>query len=335
MSDNVSWHFARGTRQSVSLDGSFSSRDPANQRIFNWTAIFDEVSDFEANTRGISGGVGAIVSTKKSPPSVSDRIDNAALGHAGLNGSSDQVADPTNPAGIPAACVLPDWQEITEWVQTIRSPRAPANLAEADVEAGKQLFASAGCGGCHGGDKWTISTRFYTPSKDVMAALATKTWKPPYAFPEALLPTARVTDRVMRGQATSGAFDQIQCILRPVGTFDVADAEAGISELRQDMKTPSQGNEALGRGFNPPSLLGLSLGAPYLHAGNALTLESLFSDTFKPHHTALNAAFLSEAEPTRQAHVARLVAYLLSIDESTEPVTIPAPGAGGGDFCAQ
>ena len=63
-SDNVTWHFARGPRQSVSLEGTFSSKDPSAQRILNYTAIFDEISDFEGNTRGISGGVGAIVSAK-------------------------------------------------------------------------------------------------------------------------------------------------------------------------------------------------------------------------------------------------------------------------------
>src|SRR5439155_26669543 len=50
LTDNVTWYFARGPRQSISLDGSFSSKDPHDQRIFNWTAIFDEISDFELNT---------------------------------------------------------------------------------------------------------------------------------------------------------------------------------------------------------------------------------------------------------------------------------------------
>ena len=68
LTDNVTWYFARGPRQSTSLDGSFASKDPDDQRIFNWTAIFDEVDDFENNTRGVSGGVGAIVSGVSAPP---------------------------------------------------------------------------------------------------------------------------------------------------------------------------------------------------------------------------------------------------------------------------
>jgi hypothetical protein len=67
LTDNVTWYFARGPRQSVSLDGTFASSDGADQRILNWTAIFDEVDDFELNTRGVSGGVGALVSAVSMP----------------------------------------------------------------------------------------------------------------------------------------------------------------------------------------------------------------------------------------------------------------------------
>ncbi len=67
LSDNITWKFGRGPRQSVSLDGTFSKTDPTNQRIFNWTGIFDEVADFEGNVRGISGGKGAITDDTETP----------------------------------------------------------------------------------------------------------------------------------------------------------------------------------------------------------------------------------------------------------------------------
>lgn len=347
-SDNVSWSFARGPRQSTSLDGSFSKKDPNDQRIFNWTAIFDEVDDFEGNTRGISGGVGAIVSKATAPISNADRIDIATAphNHTGLNGSATQAADKTNPAGLPAASVLSDWEEITEYLKTIRPPRAATGLDPAKVALGKQLFSSDGsCQGCHGGDKWTISKRFYTPSIQTMTDLRGKTWSAPAGFPAALLPTEsgtgsmRLDPASLPDPATIGNFDQILCILRPVGTFNVADAISGVSEFRQNSNatTPvaAQGNQAFGRGFNPPSLFGLSTGAPYLHAGNAATLESLFSPTFKAHYAALAPNFLSEANPTERAqNLSALVQYLLSIDEATPTVAIPAAGAQGGDFCS-
>jgi hypothetical protein len=69
-------------------------RTPNDQRIFNWTAIFDEVADFEGNTRGISGGVGAIVSKATSTPPSQRRPHRprggpagAPQNHGGLNGS--------------------------------------------------------------------------------------------------------------------------------------------------------------------------------------------------------------------------------------------------------
>jgi mono/diheme cytochrome c family protein len=321
----------------MSLDGSFSKKNPDDQRIFNWTAIFDEVSDFEGNTRGISGGVGAIVHTKSAPPNVADRIDLAAIGHANLAGSAEQVVDLTNPASIPQPNVLSDWEEIKEYTKTIRAPRKPSNLDGAKIAAGRTIFQADGtCQGCHGGDKWTISTRFYTPSKEQNDALAAKTWAPPSGFPTALLPAA--DQKFMRfGNGNVAAFDQFQCILRPVGTFAKADTLMGQQiELRQDMTTPAQGNQANGNGFNPPSLFGVSVGAPYLHAGGAATLESLFSTTFKTHYQAISPNLFAESDPQeRAAKVEQLVQFLLSIDESSETIGIPSAGAQGGDFCAK
>lgn len=334
LSDNVTWFFGRGPRQSVSLDGSFSKKDKTDQRIFNWTALFDEVADFEGNTRGISGGVGAIVSDKGPPPDVAHRITNAA--HAGLSGSADNLADPENPLALDPAPVLDDWSNIKAYVQSIRSPRKPANLDAAKVAAGKTLFVNDGsCIGCHGGDKWTISTRFYTPAANVTANLSTTAWAQPAGFPSTLLPAA--DQRFMRfANGNPAALDQLQCILRPVGTFGKADALMGqVVELRANMATPAQGDEPNGNGYNPPSLLGVQVGAPYLHAGGAATLESLFSSSFKAHYGTLAPNFLQETEPAaRAAKVEQLVQFLLSIDADAQATTIPAAGAQGGDFCA-
>ena len=130
-----------------------------------------------------------------------------------------------------------------------------------------------------------------------------------------------------------GAFDQIQCVLRNVGTFGVSPIDVGVAEVRADMTTPAQGNQPTSNGFNPPSLLGLSVGAPYFHAGNARTLEELFSSDFGPHWKALsqNVNFLGQA-----GDIDKLVAYLLSIDGAKTTIPLPAAaGAEGGDFCAQ
>ncbi|HVH47723.1 MAG TPA: hypothetical protein VM925_35550, partial [Labilithrix sp.] len=336
LSDNVTWFFARGPRQSTSLDGSFSKKDASDQRLFNWTAIVDEIADFEGNTRGISGGVGAIVHTKSAPPNNADRIDPAAVGAAGLSGSIEDVVDRTNPLGLAQKNILADWEEIKAYVQQIRPPRRPSNLDEAKVVAGRQAFVGDGsCQGCHGGDKWTISRKFYDASIATNDALTSTAWAPPAGFPVALLPAA--DQRFMRfANGDVGAFDQIQCILRPVGTFAKADAVMGQSaELRQNMTTPGQGAETNGNGFNPPSLLGVQVGAPFFHAGGAATLESLFSPTFKEHYQALAPNLLTEADPNdRAAKVEALVHFLLSIDGDATTVGSPtSAGAQGGDFC--
>ena len=145
-----------------------------------------------------------------------------------------------------------------------------------------------------------------------------------------------VAEGIFHSRMWHAAFDQIQCILRPVGTYGVADELTGISELRQDMVTPAQGNELDGKGYNPPSLLGVNTGAPYLHAGQAASLESLFSETFRTHFAALSPNFLTDVDANvRKQQVRQLVAYLLSIDADAEVVNAPVQaGAAGGDFCA-
>ena len=107
-----------------------------------------------------------------------------------------------------------------------------------------------------------------------------------------------------------------------------------VLELRQDMVTGAQGAGGVNAndfttGFNPPSLLGLQVGAPYFHAGNARSLEELFTADFAGHHqSAITSVFAPTAAQVRQ-----LVAFLLSIDESTTPLGIPSLGASGGDLC--
>lgn len=341
LSDNVTWYFARGPRQSVSLEGSFATADPNDQRIFNWTAIVDEIADFEGNTRGISGGKGAIVDA------MDNRIDLAAETppQQGLQGSSKDAADPMGMSAHPHS-MLPDWLEIEAWVKTIRSPRKPTNLVQAEVDEGKKIFTDpqqGNCVGCHGGAKWTVSTLFYTPGdlpnaatmSAAMTSLSNQSWNvalngfPSALFPVVAPPANLMTDARMRFGAPPGA-EQIQCALRPVGTFGVSPMDVSVLELRQDMTTAGQGNADTGKGYNVPSLLGMQVGAPYFHAGNARTLEEVFDDAlFKAHHSsAVAQVFTMDATKAKQ-----LTAYVLSIDENEPIAPLPVKGAQGGSLC--
>lgn len=342
LTDNVTWYFARGPRQSTSLDGSFATNDGTDQRIFNWTAIFDEIADFEGNTRGVSGGVGAIVSVVSNPPVNADRIDTGVIvpPQQGLQGSSADTADPMG-AGPGPHSVLSDWKEVTEYIKTIRSPRRPVSLSAADVTAGKALFGAAqgNCIGCHSGAKWTISKVFWPVGNVANAATADAAltslsnidWNVALnGFPQALWPINPMSMAASRMRAGNppGA-EQIQCILRPVGTFGVSPPAVNALELRQDMVTAAQGAADAGRGFNPPSLLGTQVGAPFYHAGNARSLEESLDAIFIGHYQSAVAQVFNPTAAQKQ----QLVAYLLSIDEDEMPFDIPAKGASGGDIC--
>ena len=345
LTDNVTWYFGRGPRQSTSLDGSYDSSDSTQRRVFNWTAIFDETHDFELNTRGNSGGVGAIVHAASTPLAAADRIHfdgttpvpmgnmATATPQAGLAGSTTSMM-PGGPNAVRS--VLADWDRIDDYLQTIRSPRAPSNLVAADVTAGRALFEANQCAGCHGSSMWTISRVFYTPSESNNAAsgtLRSTNYTAPGPFPRLLNPATDLMSRTapLRFPAgmTAAANDQIQCVLRAVGTFPgtgenlVGPAGAPGREVRTNMMTPAQG----ATGFNPPSLLGLATGAPYFHAGNARTLEETFDATFQAHHTSLSTNFLLTGD--RDTQIRQLVAFLLSIDEGTTAVAVPGVSALG------
>src|SRR5207237_191535 len=61
-SDNVTWMFDAGPRQTIPLDGTFDPKKKSKigQRVLNWSAVRDEVQDFELNTRNVFGGRGLI-----------------------------------------------------------------------------------------------------------------------------------------------------------------------------------------------------------------------------------------------------------------------------------
>ncbi|MBX3229667.1 MAG: hypothetical protein KIT84_04970 [Labilithrix sp.] len=338
LSDNVTWFFPRGARQPNSLDATFDSKNPNDSRFHNWTAVQDEVSDHEMGAiRGTMGGVGAIVKNGALDPV--NRIAIDRIGQAGLAGSSAQAADPANPGSLAEACVVDDWAQVTAFFKSIRSPKRPSTLDAAKVDQGRALFQEGNCQGCHGGPKWTTSKVFYTPDSTnaVNNALKDRSWSAAVlaaSYPPSLLPAVTPLNQNMRYNGTNGGLDSMICALRPVGTFGVAEAAVGVAELRQDMATPGQGNELDGKGYNVPSLLSMTVGAPYLHAGQVRTLEALLASPFEVHREALKSGFLAPGTPDREAKVAALVQFLLSIDEAAAPLAEPALGPNGGSFCA-
>lgn len=148
LTDGVAWMFPAGPRVSTPLNSTFA-KGGTNQRALNWSAIFDEVEDFELNTRGVAGGSGL--------------IRNA-------DGTQDTNV---NAFTVPSHGRSPDRDSITDYVRFgIRSPISP--IAANDVRAlqGRRVFKAAGCPACHGGANWTASRVEFPPPPPSTALLA-------------------------------------------------------------------------------------------------------------------------------------------------------------------
>ncbi len=321
--DNVTWTFPAGPRQSVDLTATFDSSGSV-QRILNWTAIFDEIHDFELNTRGVANGTGAIVSdaalNEDGTPNLDARIDFVGAGGVGdpQNGFNRGSA-----AAVAAGGATPeDWDRIEEYIRSLRSPNGRSRT-EGDPEAGRQVFLDGGCQNCHGGALWTLSERYYNPLLDSDASVVTLADAGVADVGDVrgdqLASTDTSTFSVIDLDA-NGPPHRHSCVVRIVGTFDADGPDGfGAAELRQN------GGNAQGLdGFNVPSLLGIGMGAPFFHNGAAASLEQLLSNDFGDHLRSGNQVF----SPTEQER-ADLVAFLQSIDDETE--TIPVPE--GQNFC--
>jgi YVTN family beta-propeller protein len=189
LSDGVVWAFAAGPRKSIPLNGTFSPKNPTgDQRVLNYSAIFDELEDFELNIRGVSGGQGLIVAeggTDPDPNVKSFDPPNAGRSQLHVNG-------------------IPAWDAIVAWTQSrIASPASPYRGVDPNSELGQQialgreLFTQANCQVCHGGAKWSTSQVDYARVSP---------------FPETLT----------QGVDPEPPLGQLGRFLRPVGTFDPA-----------------------------------------------------------------------------------------------------------------
>ncbi len=316
LSDNITWAFAAGPRQATSMDGSFSHGDgPQKQRIFNWTGIFDEIHDFERNTRGVSGGLGAITTSATNECGMIAKEQPVDVPADGLGPSLKEIQDTT--AGI---CVK-DWDDIDEFIKTIRPPRGLRGLDPQAVARGAQLFSVDGaCTKCHGGNGWTVSRRFFEPAAATNAALKMTPFIPPTT--DAFFPshTVQISAQPAADDNTGAPIppNEVACVLREVGTFGDPGNDAATDAIEKKV----DGNRAEGRGgFNVPSLYGLAVGAPYLHHGQARSLTTLLSDgRWSVHLKAGNPTFAPSA-----AQIDDLIAFLLSIDAEQTEFTVPAP----------
>jgi YVTN family beta-propeller protein len=321
-SDNVTWSFEAGPRQTISLDGSFSNiHGLADQRLLNWSPVRDENPDFELNTRGIFGGRGFITTTTD-------------VNGDGITPDSDPNVRNYGPASSNRALQQDD---ITNWIAlAIRSPIAPpstsGNPARGRTIFGSEAPAGANCVACHSGDKWTTSRVTYDPA-DVNPVPGTDTGIVNVAdvlsvFLNGFNSTAGA-GRACEVPPPPGAAERLR-ITHQLGTFTANNP----IELRHGALSPINTvapalavNAAFGGdGFNTPSLIGIFDTAPYFRHGEAQTLEEAFGIGTNPNFlTAVTThwqagtggtANILDSDPTA---VTDLIAFLRTIDDRTPP----------------
>jgi YVTN family beta-propeller protein len=332
LTDGVVWVFNTGPRKSVPLNGTFNPHDKNDQRLLNYSAVFDEVEDFEANIRNVSGP-GPLVapipcnggaSTGVLDPNhgllISDTGDintaPCALNAFALPNANRQQVTVTLPGSqthVPALTALKEWVR-----RAIRTPKGPRVTPADDLEDGRELFAEAGCATCHGGGKWTISTKdFVSPP----AGGETFTERTPPPFVDNPVPNQYLA-RFLRD---IGSFNLGVAGNNPIGG-DIGAAEFATAQVIAGAFVTQPGglgfdynSDGKGNGFNVPSLLGAFNLPPYLHNGACETLACVVSD--KNHRTANGTL------PDRLANgadQARVVKFLETIDNDTEPFAVGA-----------
>jgi YVTN family beta-propeller protein len=146
LSDGVTWMFPDGPRQTIALDGTFdhflvNGQPSLNHiRILNWSAVRDEVQDFELNTRAVFGGEGLI---RDGRPVINlINADGTGEANTGRDSELDSLA--------------------IYQAYGIRTPTAPP-ISRQDFFDGLDLFEKAGCINCHAGRQWSNSIRSFIP----------------------------------------------------------------------------------------------------------------------------------------------------------------------------
>jgi len=330
--DGTVWKFAAGPRKSVPLNGTWSPHDPDDQRILNYSAIFDEVQDFEANIRNVSG-----------PGPVSGAFDKnhgLIIGDTGDINSAPTVVNAFGKAnaGRPQLTVKlagsgtswPALDALKEWVRfgirtpngaltttELSSPTRPGitgnsdttgGLSATNVVPGRRLFLQAGCATCHGGSKWSLSSKDFI-SPPVGLELATEG----DPLPVAGNPVS-TTQYLHRFLFDVGSFNlnvngngNLIAGTNAIGAEELN--EKGLDGLGKDYNADGKGI-----GFNIPSLLGIWHLPPYYHNGACETLACAVANTAHRRKGLL----AGQSDPLNSAGTqADVVEFLKTLDANT------------------
>ncbi len=321
--DQVTWSFEAGPRQTVSLDGSFSNTDHlADQRLLNWSPVRDENPDFELNTRSVSGGRGFIVTATD-------------INMDGITPDSDPNVRNYGPASSNRAMQQDD---LTNWIAFgVRSAIAPPS-ASGNPARGRDIFGAAApdganCVACHSGVKWTTSRVTYDPA-EVNPVPGTDAGIVNLDDPGSVFlngfNSAAGAGRACEVPAPAGGSERLR-IARQVGTFTASNPievrhPTALSPVNTVAPMLTVVNSFGADGFNTPTLLGIFDSAPYFRAGQAATLEQAFGIGTDPNFLTAaqahwrsgtgGAANILDSDATA---VTDLISFLRTIDDNTPP----------------
>lgn len=324
LTDGVVWQFAAGPRKSVPLNATFNPHNRTQQRVLNYSAIFDEVEDFEINIRNVSGP-GPLAGGALNPNQGLLIGDNGDLNVApsALNAFAKANADrPQVTVTLPGSTNrVPALTAMREWVRNkVRTPNSPKpgyggwDTTAPELAQGRKLFLQAGCATCHGGQNWTISLKDFTSPPAGTELFTERTPAQVVGNPVG----AQYLSRFLRdiGSFNLGVPGQGNPLGNNVGADEKAAAAVanGTLAAAQDGLGIDYNADGKGIGFNVPSLLGLNILPPFLHHGAAESLAAVVADV---HHRTDNGRLpdtLSNA-----ADQALVVKFLESIDFNTVP----------------
>jgi YVTN family beta-propeller protein len=288
LTDGVTWMFGDGPRQTISMESTAVHSQLAQvgvnvnnnfapllpnfkQRALNWSAVRDEIQDFELNIRNVSGGQGLIALPDASQPGGRGAVDPCVFN---LRFAASATCDASREAQAATTTGRDkDLDAIAAYIAFgIRAPTTPVKSTDNDVVLGRALFAAANCQGCHGGANWTASTLDFGP--------------PP--------------------AATEINAAQLARFLCKAGTFDATKPnELKGGGVAGQVNTDGANG---GLGINIPSLLNVFASGPFLHSGSARTLDEVLENA---QHRALGTAGIDTlGNPADRAKVARFLASI-------------------------
>ena len=248
LADGVTWTFGTGSRQTKPLDGMFSKQNPEIKDCLTGArcaAATPTLTPTPAPRRGAAALPALFSGNGQDPPvpctnnNALTPVNPAVYDHGIVQGASDAL----------------DVQ--TLWIFAAVRPLHQPQTSTAD---GRAVFATY-CASCHGGAKWTKSQIFHRDNPAAVAQNGALLDPGVTRFPAAP-PVTNLANELFSFTCN----DRTINYLEKVGTFDINNP----IEVRDNAAASTSFGV---NGFNVPSLLSINYHTPYLHRGQAQTLE--------------------------------------------------------------